>query len=222
MARPEPGAVVAVEVLVEEQVVLPRRVVLEPLDPAEARPPAVVARHEERDQPVAEVGADLVEGELPPRAGRVLELEVVAEEARVAVERLHDEEVDRHPDRPPPVRVPAEHAGRRLGGLVVDRGVHALDVEDERIGLVEARDRPEPVGGEERLLVEEAGEEPENSRHSDDPEEDLAVLGATFRRVGGPEHGRRRACSPSPPGRRRSRRSRRRRAAAASRRSNGP
>ena len=48
----EPGAVVAVEVLVEEDVVLPGRVGLEPLDPAEARPPAVLADEEERDQPV--------------------------------------------------------------------------------------------------------------------------------------------------------------------------
>ena len=66
MARAEPGAVVAVEVLVEEDVVLPGRVGLEPLDPAEARPPSVLADEEERDQPLAEVGGDLVERELLP------------------------------------------------------------------------------------------------------------------------------------------------------------
>ena len=57
----EAGAVVAVEVLVEEDVVLPLRIGLEPLDPAEARPPAVGADEEDRDQPVAQVGGDLVE-----------------------------------------------------------------------------------------------------------------------------------------------------------------
>ena len=53
--RAQPGAVVAVEVLVEHQVVLPRRVVLQALDPAEARPPPVGADQEDRDQPLAQV-----------------------------------------------------------------------------------------------------------------------------------------------------------------------
>ena len=54
----QPGAVVAVEVLVEEQVVLPRGVALQPFDPAEARPPAVRSDQEKRDQTLPEVGAD--------------------------------------------------------------------------------------------------------------------------------------------------------------------
>ena len=67
---------------------------LQPLDPAEARAAAVRADEEERDQPVAQVVGDLVERQLLPRAGRVLDLELVAEEPRVAVERLDDEVVD--------------------------------------------------------------------------------------------------------------------------------
>ncbi len=59
VAGAEPGAVVAVEVLEEQQVVLPRGIGLEPLDPAEARPPAVLADEEQRDQPVADVVGDL-------------------------------------------------------------------------------------------------------------------------------------------------------------------
>ena len=47
----EPGAVVAVEVLVEEDVVLPVRVVLERVDPAVAGTSPVLADQEERDQP---------------------------------------------------------------------------------------------------------------------------------------------------------------------------
>ena len=43
----QPGAVVAVEVLVEQQVVFPGRVVLQPVDPAEAGPPPVRADGEQ-------------------------------------------------------------------------------------------------------------------------------------------------------------------------------
>ena len=57
-----------------------------------------------------------------PRAGRVLDLELVAEEAVVALEGADDEVVEREPQRAPPVRVAAEHVRRRLGRLVVDRG----------------------------------------------------------------------------------------------------
>ena len=57
----EPGAVVAVEVLVEEQVVVPRRVALQALDVAEARPPAVGAPRKSDTSRLAEVLGDLVE-----------------------------------------------------------------------------------------------------------------------------------------------------------------
>ena len=176
------------EVLVEDDVVFPGIVLLEPLDPAEARPPAVSADEEERHQPLAEVGGDLLERVLVLRAGRVLELEVVAEEPRVAAECLDDEEVDGHPDRAPPVRVAAEHPGRRLGRLVIDRRVHARNVEDERLLGVDARDGPETVIGEELLLVEEPREEPQHPSDADDAEQQAPVVGPAARRMRGPEH----------------------------------
>ena len=181
----EPRTVVAVEVLVEEHVVPPLRIGLEALDPAEAGPPPVVAADEERDQALAQVGGDLPERELVPGAVRVLDLELVAEEAGIAVERLDHDEVDRHPDRPAPVRVAAEHAGRRLGRLVVDRRAHPVDVERERMLGVPARDGPEPVGREELGLVEDPGEQPEDALDADDAEEHAALLGAASDRVRG-------------------------------------
>src|SRR5262245_55239308 len=59
--RAEAGAVVAVEVLVEEEVVLPGRVRLHALDRAEAGPAPVGAGEEDRHEPPAEVGLDLAE-----------------------------------------------------------------------------------------------------------------------------------------------------------------
>ena len=70
----QPGAVVAVEVLVEQDLVAPARVGLHPLDAAEARPPPVrVRRGTSEIEPGAQVVGDLVQRGWPPRAGRVLD-----------------------------------------------------------------------------------------------------------------------------------------------------
>src|SRR5262245_56709498 len=154
VGRTEPGAVVAVEVLVERQVALPRRVCLELLRAAVDGAPAIRTREPDGDEPVGEVLRDLREAPLLARAGRVLELEAVAEEAVVDHELADRQVVDRHPDRPAPVGVAAEHRRRRLCRLVVDPCAgHAL--ERVRVVFVALRHRAQAVRREERLLVEE-------------------------------------------------------------------
>jgi len=81
------GPVIAVEVLTEDEVVPPGRIVLQQLGPAEAGPPAVRSAGEDRDEPVGQVAGDLVQGELDARPGRVLDRELVAEEPVVAPAR---------------------------------------------------------------------------------------------------------------------------------------
>ena len=63
---PEPGTVVAVEVLAEDDVVLPGGIRLQPLDPAEARSPPVLVDEEEGDQPAPDVLSDLAQRHLAP------------------------------------------------------------------------------------------------------------------------------------------------------------
>src|SRR5262245_31106604 len=173
--RPEPGAVVAVEVLVERHVVLPRRVGLELLGAAVEGPAAVRAREPDGDEPVGEVLGDLGEGPLLARAGRVLELEVVPEEAVVDHELADGEVVDRHPDRAAPVRVAAEHRRRRLRGLVVDPGArHPL--QRVRVVLVALRDGAKPVRRDERRLVDERPKRPAQLLRVDDRDEHAAFL----------------------------------------------
>ena len=108
MCGAEAGPVVAVEVLVEDEVVFPRRVVLQAVDPPEAGSPAVRADGEDGDQPVLQIGGDQVEGDLVARPGRVLDGQLVAEELVVAVQRADEQVVQREPDRPAPVGVPAD------------------------------------------------------------------------------------------------------------------
>ena len=86
VGSPQPGPVVAMEVLVEKQVVLPCRVGLEALGAAEGRPAPFSIDEEDRREAVSQVMGDLLQRQLLPRAGRVLDLERVLEEAVVALE----------------------------------------------------------------------------------------------------------------------------------------
>src|SRR5262245_52095964 len=115
-----PSPIVTVEVLVEEQTVVPGGVVLEPLVAAEDRPEAVLVVQEDRDQAVGQVVRDIVEREPAPTAGRVLHGVVLSERAVVAAESPDEQKVDWQPDRASPVGVAAEQVGLRLGRLVAD------------------------------------------------------------------------------------------------------
>ena len=106
VSSPQPGPVVAVEVLVEKQVVLPRRVGLEPFGTPERGPSPVSIDEEDRGQAAAQVMGDLFERQPLPRAGRVLDLERVLEEAVVALEGPDDQEVDREPKGPRQLELP--------------------------------------------------------------------------------------------------------------------
>ena len=89
---------------------------------------------------------------------------VAAERPGVALEVAQHEVVDRHPHRPAPVGVAAEHAGAGLAGLVVDRDVRPGEVDPQRVLLVVLRQRPQPVRREELALVEHPRQHPARLR----------------------------------------------------------
>src|SRR4029453_6006158 len=73
-------AVVPVEILVKEQVVLPGRVVLPALDAAETGPSPVWPGQEDRDEAVPQVVADGPEGHLLAGGSWILQRELAAKE----------------------------------------------------------------------------------------------------------------------------------------------
>src|SRR4029079_17921294 len=74
VSRPQTGAVVPVEVLVEGDVVAPPRVALQLVDPAVAGTAAVRPAEEQRDQATSEVLGAHPEGHRPTAPGWVLDL----------------------------------------------------------------------------------------------------------------------------------------------------
>src|SRR5882762_4841325 len=89
------------------------------------------------------------------RAGGELHLEAVAQVVVELLERLDHEVVHRKPDRAAPVRVAAEEAAFRFGGLVVDAVL--LAVQDHATGLtgMKSREAADAVGRKELGLVEQ-------------------------------------------------------------------
>ena len=99
-----------------KQVVLPRRVGPERLDPAvHGRRPSA-SGSQMRDEPVGEVAGDLASVELAARSGRVLDGEVGAEELVVLHQRPDHEVVDREPHGPRQLELPPYIAVRDSAG----------------------------------------------------------------------------------------------------------
>ena len=117
---PSRGAVVAVEVLAEDQVVFPGGIGLHPLGAAEAGPPPSGPRVNSEMSRSCRSATTRSKRQPLARAGRVLDRLLVAEEPVVALERADHQVVHREPDRAAPVGVAAEHGRGGLGRLVVD------------------------------------------------------------------------------------------------------
>ncbi len=156
VAGAQAGAVVAVEVFVEKDVVLPVRIVDELARAAEDRTAAFVVEQEDAGHAIRQLLGDLVERHVLARAGRALDAELVAVERVHLNQRADDERVDRRPDRPAPVGVAAEHPGVGLGRKIADAVFAAAGVEHVRVLQVIARDRADAVVAQELVGVEHA------------------------------------------------------------------
>jgi hypothetical protein len=77
-----------------------------------------------------------------------------------SLERLDDQEVDREPDRPAPVRIAAEQPRRGFGRIVVHAEFLPVHVQDVRPVPMNARDRAQAERGQELVLVEQVAQDP--------------------------------------------------------------
>jgi hypothetical protein len=87
---------------------------------AVARPAPRVVGEEDPGQPVRQLLRDLQEIQHAARTGGAFHLQLVVVEVVPAFERLHQQIVEREPDRAAPIGVAAEQRSRALGGGIVD------------------------------------------------------------------------------------------------------
>src|SRR5262245_35557874 len=138
MAGADTGAGVAVEVFMERDQVVPVRVALEVVVRAEHGPAPLGIAYEDRRESARELLRHVPQGHQAARAGRAFHLVSVSEIVMKLLQGLDQQEVDREPDRPPPVRVAAEESSGRFGRLVVDAVLDAADIEHIRTIAVDA------------------------------------------------------------------------------------
>src|ERR1700733_12520286 len=118
MARTDAGSIVSMEVLVEQQMILPMGILLEFLDTSEDRATAVLVTQKDAAQPCRDISGNLEKVLLDARTGWAFDLEVIAVVSEVMQQRPDDQGVDRHPDGSPPVLVAAKHPGVRFSGKI--------------------------------------------------------------------------------------------------------
>src|SRR5262249_38309595 len=119
MAGAQAGAVVAVEVLVEQDQVAPMRIGLEFSGASVDGASALLVAKEQTREPLGDLSRDLEQGYVLAGARRTLHGELVAVEGVEIQEPADEQHVHRKPDGPPPVGVAAEETARRLRRLVV-------------------------------------------------------------------------------------------------------
>src|SRR5271155_1790615 len=154
VAGTDARAVVAVEILVEKDVVSPMRVSLEFLRAAKDRPAPRAVPDKCSDEPFCQLLPDLEQCQVFPRAGRALHLEGVAVISTQPQEGEVEQEVHRHPDRPPPVGVSAEHPAVRVARKIGNAIFLAAKSENEGMVQVVARESANAMRTEELVLVE--------------------------------------------------------------------
>src|SRR5215471_10677381 len=160
MAGAEAGAVVAVKVLVERQVITPVWVLLKRAGTPVDWPSAMVVPQKDADQPALDLLGDLIQIHLSARARGTFDREIIAVISVILQQAPDDQGVDGRPDRSAPVGVAAEHTGVGLGRQVRHPIFLVPHTENKRMLGMIAGQGANAVGAEELLLVEHGRQHP--------------------------------------------------------------
>src|SRR5215471_14576244 len=118
VACPQSGTVVAVEILVELNVITPMGILLKFLYTPIHRPSTVLPLPEDVGQAARDFLGDLIEVHLSAGVGRALDGKIIAVVGVVLEKGADNQSIDGHPDRAAPVRVAPKHARVRFAGQI--------------------------------------------------------------------------------------------------------
>src|SRR5258705_7321416 len=160
MAGSQARAVVAVEVLEEQDVILPLGIGLELLRTSVHWPTAGFIPQEDPLQTIGYFPGYLEQVHQLARAGGTPDLEIVSVIQIELKQRTNEQRIHRHPDWPAPVGVAAEHAGVGFSRKVIHAVFLTLDVYHVGMLVVIFGERPDPIGTEELVLIQHACQNP--------------------------------------------------------------
>src|SRR5215469_6716919 len=109
VAGSESGAIVAVEVLIEEDAVSPVRIVMKHIARAKDRSLSFRVANEYTNQAIRDIAGDFEKVHPLSGSGRAFNLEIVAVIFVEQDERPYDQQIYGKPDRSPPVRIASKH-----------------------------------------------------------------------------------------------------------------
>src|SRR5262245_38150807 len=108
MAGAEPGPIVAMEVLVEQNEIAPVRILLEFPGSSINRTPSLSVAQKDAGQAPAQFLSNLIEGHLLPRTGGTFNFEIIPVKGVIVQQCPDNEAIDGNPDGSTPVGVAAE------------------------------------------------------------------------------------------------------------------
>jgi hypothetical protein len=160
VARPHAPSVVAIEVLVEQHQLLPVRVRRVPRLVTVTGPSSCGVGEEQAGKPGLQLQRDFLQRQPGSRPYGAFDRELRAVEVVVPLQRLQHQEIDREPDRPPPIRVASEESGVPLGRHVVHPIRDAHHVELVGMLAVHAAHGAKAERREELTLVQDVAQHP--------------------------------------------------------------
>src|SRR5215831_15309997 len=160
MASTEAGAIVAMKVLVEREVIAPMWILLKRAGTPVDWPPAMIVPQKHADQPALDLLGDLIQIHLSARARGTFDREITAVIGVILQQAPDNQGVDRHPDRSAPVGVATEHAGVGFGRQVRHPIFLVPHTENKRMLGVIPGQGANAVRAKELLLVEHGRQHP--------------------------------------------------------------
>src|SRR5579872_5799592 len=120
MAGSDAGGIVAMEILVEQEMIAEMRIGLEFFRASENGPPPLRVAQKNSRKPPRELCSHLPKIHPVSRVHREFDCQIVAEIVVVALQGFNQQVVHGKPNRSAPVRISAEQSGARFGRLVFD------------------------------------------------------------------------------------------------------
>src|SRR6266851_2044994 len=158
VTRANSGAIVSMKIFMEQDQVLPVRIVIENLGATRHRPAAILAAQKDTDEPARNLSGHLPQICFLAGTGGALHFEILAIVMVKLLQRFDQQIVHRKPDRPAPIGIAAEDFGGGFRRLVLHAVHMAIHVNLIRMIFVIPRKRTHSEIRQKFRLIQHAGQ----------------------------------------------------------------